>query len=76
MDIKLLIQYRLDMNRDEWLVVSKALRAFASTTPNDPECQIAAALQGQMLQQKHSALSQMTEEAAKHVTNAEKGRKT
>lgn len=79
MDMKLLIQYRMDLTREEWLVVSKALRVFADLqqTPHSDR-EIAAALQEQMLQQKHSALSQMTNEAGKHVANvdATKGRKT
>lgn len=76
MDLKLLINYRMDLTREEWLVVNKALRMYAGQHPDEQDGAIAAALQEQMLQQKHNTLSQMTTESAKHVTNVEKGRKS
>jgi hypothetical protein len=77
MDIKLDIKYRLELNRDEWLVVSKALRAFADDLARDSVGdslqremgEIAAKLQEQMLAQKHTVLSQMAGEAGKAVAN-------
>jgi hypothetical protein len=73
-DIKLDVKYRMDLNRDEWLVVSKALRAYATggaqtEHPTSLDRDIAAKLQEQMLNQKASALSQMAQEAERHVDN-------
>jgi hypothetical protein len=73
MDVKLEVKYRLELNRDEWLVVSKALREFATCIPAsghpDEEREIAARLQEQMLAQKHAVLSQMAGEAGKAVAS-------
>jgi hypothetical protein len=71
MDVRVEIKYRLDLSRDEWLVVSKALRTFADELPRDEDREIAAKLQEQMLTQKHNVLSQMTAEASKAVGNIE-----
>lgn len=84
-DIKLDVKYRLDLNRDEWLVVSKALRAYgpADGVIPDPQASglgerarrqaeewlIARDLQEQMLQQKAATLTQMAQEAERHVDN-------
>ena len=79
-DIKLDIKYRMDLSREEWLVVSKALRVIAEggRCPNviltAAEEEIAEKLQEQMLVQKHNVLSQMTEEAAKPVANLKRGK--
>lgn len=76
MDVKVDIKYRLDLNRDEWLVVSKALRTFADELPRDEDREIAAKLQEQMLVQKHNVLSQMSAEAGKAVANVTRAKGT
>ena len=78
MDIKLNIKYTLELNRDEWIVVSKALRAYAASPvgEQDPSAsavttierergwrEIATRLQEQMVQQKANVLDQMAQEA-------------
>ena len=55
MDVKVELKYRLDLNRDEWLLVSRALRGQLSID-DEPA---AHALQEQMVMQKHNVLSQM-----------------
>jgi hypothetical protein len=70
MDVKVEVKYRIDLNRDEWLLVSRALRGLL--TPNDEAS--ARALQEQMLVQKHNILSQMAEEADKAVGNVAKAK--
>lgn len=75
MDVKLDIKYRLELNREEWIVVSKALRWFAAAETaipvisTDIERDVADKLQEQMLTQKHNTLSQMAGEAGKAVAN-------
>ena len=79
MDVKLNIKYTLELNRDEWLVVSKALRAYASSPvgEQDPSAsavttierergwrEIATKLQEQMVTQKANVLDQMAQEAS------------
>lgn len=77
-DLKMNVNYQLSLTRDEWNVVSKALRAYAmymlaGNTPFAPEDEreIARNLQEQMVRQKHAVLEQMTGEAAKGVHNIE-----
>jgi len=77
-DVRVEIKYRLELNRDEWLVVSKALREFAGTSPppniTAGEREIASALQEQMLVQKRNALTQMAADAGKAVANVEEAK--
>jgi hypothetical protein len=75
MDIKLDIKYRLELNRDEWLVVSKALRAFAGDLPRDDAREVAATLQEQMVNQKASVLDQMAGEAQIAAENVLKAKR-
>lgn len=71
-DLKMNVNYQLSLTRDEWNVVSKALRTFASVSPESvEEREIARNLQEQMVRQKHAVLEQMTGEAAKGVHNIE-----
>lgn len=75
MDIKLDIKYRLELNREEWLVVSKALRAFAGDLPRDDAREVAATLQEQMVNQKASVLDQMAGEAQIAAENVLKAKR-
>jgi hypothetical protein len=70
MDIKLNIKYTLELNRDEWIVVSKALRVYAASPVESPGDErergfreVATRLQEQMVQQKANVLDQMAQEA-------------
>lgn len=65
MDVKLEVKYKLEMDKREWLVLSRALRGCM--TPEDKV--IAAQLQEQMLVAKSNTLNQMADEAEKAVDN-------
>lgn len=67
MDMRVTWKYTLDLTKDEFLIVSKALRG----TLKDEEKAIALALQERMVLQKHTMLQQALDESAKVLINIE-----
>lgn len=67
METKIHWTYALHINKEEFLLISKALRG--NLNPN--EVPAALALQEKMVTQKHTILEQATEESAKVIANIE-----
>lgn len=74
MDVRLEVKYKLEMDKREWLVLSRALRGCMT----EEDKAIAKEMVDRMVMQKASTLNQMADEADKAVDNVEaanKGRK-
>ena len=67
MDFRVLTVYRLDLNKDEFNLIQRALRG-ALTEEEKAEAQ---ALQEKLLIERHSVLSQMAKTSEVAVTNIE-----
>ena len=67
METKIHWTYALHVNKEEFLLISKALRGNLK----DEEKPAALALQEKMVTQKHAILEQVLEESAKVITNIE-----
>jgi hypothetical protein len=68
METKIHWTYALHLSKDEFLIVSKALRG---TLKDGLEKEAALALQEKMVRQKHEILEQALDESAKVITNIE-----
>lgn len=67
METKIHWTYALHVNKEEFLLISKALRGNLK----DEEKTAALALQEKVVMQKHAILEQVLEESAKVITNIE-----
>lgn len=65
MELRLPMRYTIHLERDEFLIVTKALRG----TLNADEKEVALKLQEKMMLDKHSLLVNMVEESQKTVNN-------
>ena len=69
-DLRLDTKYRLELTKDEWMLVHRGLRGVLT----DEEKPLALALQETLILQRATALDQMAAEAAKTVDNISRAR--